>query len=278
MSKEKDPAFLFYPQRWLEGTAELSATARGIYINLLSHQHQKKGSLPCDTKVLARLGAVSESEFLSVWESELKVKFQQNGDKLSNKTLNKITNKRATTAATRKVAGKLSNLLKTISHLPPEVSEEIKSRFKSEDYVNCADDLLDGLLTDWFNVCLKSIININIDEVGIDKGGVGEKDPTKFPLATDFNGLPEIYIGQSIQYLDITKQVKLKDHDVIGLWEIFKIKNLTGKKYYRDVSDVYSHFIDHLKYLNFDNAHKSSTNSVAKLGTSEARIKKAREW
>lgn len=110
------------------------------------------------------------------------------------------------------------------------------------------------------------------------EGGAGGRDPSKFPIASDFNGLPEIYIGQTIQYVDITKGRKLKTDEVIGLWDVFKTKNLTGNKFYENESDVYSHFIDHLKYLNFNNAHQSGDNSSTKLGTSEARIKKAREW
>jgi uncharacterized protein YdaU (DUF1376 family) len=41
MSKKKDPAFLFYPKDWITGTAFLTKTQKGIYIDLLCLQHQK---------------------------------------------------------------------------------------------------------------------------------------------------------------------------------------------------------------------------------------------
>jgi hypothetical protein len=31
------------------------------------------------------------------------------------------------------------------------------------------------------------------------------------------------------------------------LWEIFKIQNLTGEKYYKSENEVYSHFINWVK-------------------------------
>lgn len=64
------------------------------------------------------------------------------------------------------------------------------------------------------------------------------------PKAENFNGLPEIKIGSVIQLIKITKQVDVSEKDVSGLWEVFKIQNLTGKKYYEDEDAVYSHFIN----------------------------------
>lgn len=62
------------------------------------------------------------------------------------------------------------------------------------------------------------------------------------PLAEHFNGLPEIKIGSVIQYFKIAKQIDVTTEQVSGLWEIFKVQNLTGKKFYQEDDDVYSHF------------------------------------
>lgn len=69
-----------------------------------------------------------------------------------------------------------------------------------------------------------------------------------FPLPENFNGVSEMIVGSVIQLLKITKQVDLTAEDVKGLWEIFKVQNLTGKKYYQDESAVTTHFISWSKF------------------------------
>jgi len=65
--KTKDPAFLMYSKDWLEGTAEYMPDEKGVYIDLLCHQHQK-GSLPCDKIRLARMTGLSVEQFSKIWE------------------------------------------------------------------------------------------------------------------------------------------------------------------------------------------------------------------
>lgn len=72
------------------------------------------------------------------------------------------------------------------------------------------------------------------------------------PLPEHFNGLPEIKVGSVIQLLKITKKIDVSNDDVKGLWEVFKIQNLTGKKHYHNEEDVYSHFINWTKDKRFD--------------------------
>lgn len=69
----KDPAFLLYSKDWLEGTAGLSPGEKGIYIDLLCHQHQKK-SLPAEPHKLAKLCGISVEEFWQHWPG-IKSKF-----------------------------------------------------------------------------------------------------------------------------------------------------------------------------------------------------------
>ncbi len=73
------------------------------------------------------------------------------------------------------------------------------------------------------------------------------------PVAENFNGLPEIKVGSIVQYLKITKQKDITDDEVLGLWKVFKIQNLTGKKPYKDEDDVYSHFFNWVKDKKFEN-------------------------
>lgn len=87
---------------------------------------------------------------------------------------------------------------------------------------------------------------------------------TTMPLATDFNGLPEIKLGSVIQLFKITKQTEISADDVGGLWHIFKDQNLTGKKYYADEDAVYSHFINWCK-----------TQKIEKNGADKTRVESA---
>lgn len=72
------------------------------------------------------------------------------------------------------------------------------------------------------------------------------------PKSTDFNGLSDIRIGAVIELFKITKQTDVTKADIGGLWNIFKIQNLTGNKFYKDHDAVYSHFINWVKIQNID--------------------------
>lgn len=102
------------------------------------------------------------------------------------------------------------------------------------------------------------------------------------PVSTDFNGLPEINLGTASQLIKITQKVEISTDDLNGLWEIFKIQNLTGEKFYQTENDVYSHFLNWIKgqKINKDgNQFKTTTPAGnGKRGTSEARIDALKKW
>lgn len=85
-----------------------------------------------------------------------------------------------------------------------------------------------------------------------------------YPTKSDFNGLPEIKIGSVVQLFKITKQTEITDEQVIGLWEVFKEQNLTGKKIYTDEDDVYGHFLNWVATKKIDKHGKSTTSTVGK--------------
>lgn len=72
------------------------------------------------------------------------------------------------------------------------------------------------------------------------------------PIPSDMNGLPEIKIGGVIELIWHTKNLKITNDKVLGLWNVFKIQNLTGKKFYASESDVQSHFINWIKKQDFE--------------------------
>lgn len=147
MSK-KDPAFLLYSNDWLQGTAHMLPEEKGVYIDLLCHQHQN-GFLPSDIKRLARLAGLSEDLFLPIWQS-IKSKFQEaDGGVLVNQKLYQVVNQRATYGLTKKISGTFAWLIRT-SKEPPEIKQKVKQMFKNELFFDQTDQTLTEAMTKWF--------------------------------------------------------------------------------------------------------------------------------
>lgn len=98
------------------------------------------------------------------------------------------------------------------------------------------------------------------------------------PMVDSLKELPEIKIGSVIQLFKITKQTDISKQDVNGLWEIFKIQNLTGKKYYADEDAVYSHFINWSKTQNIQTNGTGNNKSGTKLSPSAGRAIANRDY
>jgi hypothetical protein len=259
----KDPAFLFYSKDWLEGTGEMTPEEKGVYIDLLAHQHQK-GSLPPETKRLAKLVGLSETEFLSIWV-DLALKFEPNGSgRLVNRRLSGIVTERLDKGWRNKIIGTLASVVR-LGGQTAETNFIIKKKFKVDDFLGSSDHNLTKTVTEWYDKCLKSIANANEDVIPLGNRGAGEKGFVQFPLPEHFNGFPEIRIGGIKELISITKKVDLLDNDVRRMWEVFKVQSLTGKKFYQDDSAVYSHFTNWIKMQNF----KTIVGAVNKNGILE---------
>lgn len=97
------------------------------------------------------------------------------------------------------------------------------------------------------------------------------------PIGENFNGLPPETIKASKEIVRITGYVNITDTQVIDMWEVFKIQNLTGKKYYADDEAVYSHFINWIKKQDFkkdSNSELSDYEKSLKENREKARSKK----
>jgi hypothetical protein len=101
-------------------------------------------------------------------------------------------------------------------------------------------------------------------DIDIDNDNTGNSLFNTMPIAKNFNGLPEIKIGSVIELFKITKQTDISSEQVSGLWNVFKIQNLTGKKYYANEDEVYSHFINWSKNQKIEKngADKKSTGTT----------------
>jgi hypothetical protein len=173
---KKDPAFLFYPEKWLQGTASLMPNEKGVYIDLLAHQHQNK-DLPTDIKRLARMAGLSEDAFLPIWEV-IKSKFILNKDnRLVNRKLTEVTTERLTKGRTNRITGIFASIIR-LSDAPYEIKEKIKKNFEIEPFLPIDDRLVHQKITDWFTERLSECLQngdqdvININSINKDKNSI----------------------------------------------------------------------------------------------------------
>lgn len=169
----KDPAFLMYSKDWLEGTAEFMPDEKGVFIDLLCHQHQK-GSLPGDTERLARLVGLSHPEFMRIWDV-VKEKFihydnrtvdqmvDQMDNRLINRKLNSVIGKRVKKGRINTVSGTFAALLR-VGNYTSQQKNHLKSKFITASFIEYEKHELTERLTEWITERLaewsKSIGNI----------------------------------------------------------------------------------------------------------------------
>lgn len=210
----KDPAFLFYPGDWNLGTMHMTLLEKGCYMELLILQFAKGKFTEAQAKHMLN------GSFDLAW-ANISEKFKTDGTFYWNERLRVEKEKRQKFTESRRSNG------------------SIEKKEKKE-----AKHMLKHMEDENINTNTTSLINTVI---------VKNTGFNTMPIITDFNGLPEQYIRSSIETVKITKQKKINKEDVIGLWEIFKVKHLTGKQYYPNEEKVYNHFLDSLKYQNFEN-------------------------
>lgn len=154
----KDPAFLFYPKDWLEGTAELLPNEKGVYIDLLCHQHQK-GDLPIDTERLARMVGLGHDDFLKIW-GILKDKFKEINNRYVNTRLSGVKKERADKGAKNTIIGTFAALLRK-EKPEPKIYGILKKEFNVDDFLTESTEKGTERLIEWFNERLKSIAIAN---------------------------------------------------------------------------------------------------------------------
>ncbi len=162
----KDPAFLFYPKDWIQGTAKLMPEEKGVYIDLLAHQHQDK-DLPSNTKRLARIVGLSESDFLPIWDN-IKDKFTEtSNNRLVNKKLTEIMTERSEKGLKNKIIGTLASVFR-LSSEPYDLKFQAKKNFDYSQFLEVEQPNLTKAITEWFEERLKSIANGNGNADGND--------------------------------------------------------------------------------------------------------------
>ena len=144
--KEKDPAFLMYSRNWIQGTASFTPSEKGVYIDLLCHQHQDNG-LPISKMRLARLVGLSESEFETIWTT-LSEKFYEKEGKLWNKKLESVITGRKDFSEMRSIVGTFGLLLKQCD-LSEEKRDKIRNKFNFREFIGIEKDELSKMVSKW---------------------------------------------------------------------------------------------------------------------------------
>lgn len=262
----KDPAFLFYSKDWLQGTSQMMPEEKGVYIDLLAHQHQD-GDLPMDIKRLSRIVGLSEVDFLPIW-SAIKIKFQSNSDnRLVNRKLASVTTERLTKSTRNTITGTFASLIR-LSGQNDKIKEELKKSFRIDDFLTIPKEKLTERLTEWLSLRLKSIANANGNANGNEfkVGGMGEGlKPGEESMELE---LPEIKLNAATEIYSFTNTKILKRDQVLDLWNIFKKQNFTGQKFYPSIGDIFGHFINWIKTqkINGNNSgsHGETTHTTIK--------------
>lgn len=247
----KDPAFLFYSKEWLEGTAEMTSEEKGVYIDLLAHQHQK-GSLPPEIKKLAKLSGNSEKEFLLIWK-EISTKFIPNGsNRLVNRKLNIIVTERFDRAWRNKIVGTLASVIK-YSNQPYEINLQIKKKFRVEDFLLVEDHKLTETITEWYTKWFKSIANANEDANANNKINNSVVETRvfggKFEFSLDLK-LPDEDL-ESLELNQFTKTGNKNSAFIKNHWKIFVHERMCDppevKTNYHTVKDLTKYFKNFLR-------------------------------
>lgn len=166
MIMDKDPAFLFYSKDWLEGTAEMFPEEKGVYIDLLAHQHQR-GELPSDSRRLAKMVGISSTDFDKIWEG-IKHKFERTLERTLNRKLERVMSERYSKGRKNKLIGTFGFVLKKLD-LPKSTENELRKMFNvnellDNDFKNIDSERYTERCTEWCQNAIAVIGNANEDK------------------------------------------------------------------------------------------------------------------
>jgi uncharacterized protein YdaU (DUF1376 family) len=186
----KSPAFLFYSKDWIADTAELAPAEKGVYIDLLAHQHVS-GTLPIDLSKLSRIARLPEGEFKKIWEN-LKSMFHQMDDRMVNVRLNEVIEVNNDRAVKNKINGHFAVAIRQLKQ-SDKIIREVKKSFDYKDFIETNESELKTKIHQWVDQMVDQLVN-NIANVNEDvnedvnyKGGTGgKKKKIQIPSLDEF--------------------------------------------------------------------------------------------
>lgn len=150
------PAFLFYSKDWIADTADWEPEAKGVYIDLLAHQHVN-GSLPSDMTKLARVARLSPDEFSRIWE-DIKHKFDHVDGHVVNHRLNQVVNENHTKALKNKINGCFAAKIKMLN-ISAKHLLEIKKSFDFEMFTHTPEDEIKDNVYQWVDQMVNQVVH-----------------------------------------------------------------------------------------------------------------------
>ncbi|NBN88410.1 MAG: DUF1376 domain-containing protein [Proteobacteria bacterium] len=238
----KDPAALFYIDKWLIATAEMDADTRGWYLNLILHQYDKK-SLPDSIESLAVLANVKFSEyerFKQVFEQVLKQKFiKQEDGRLRQEFAAEVIQGREKFTEKRELSGRIGYVIKIAKGIYPNDYKYYEYLKKEVDF-NDIDTKDEQVLKQMLKQMHELYININKDII-ISSNNNKEDKREKSKLLWN-------YLLSSKQWIDplIMKHQSNTELMTIALKDFFVIQNLIENPR-EDAEEVKKHFANWLK-------------------------------
>ena len=191
MSKQKDPAFLFYSKDFYEGTRLMTPEERGCYVDLLIYQHQN-GIIPEDTSKLHLYCSGCSNQMVN---HVLNQKFNHVKNGWLNVKLNDLMISRKAAQPKKIAAACLAGLI-SANKLSKPCSTYIKGNFKIEDFIELDEELMKTeikkwftkWLTKWLTINANAIENVNanvIEDKNVDEN-VSEYEVIEYPAFSDF--------------------------------------------------------------------------------------------
>lgn len=156
-----DPAMLLYTKDWIADTAEMEPAEKGIYIDLLCHQHANS-DLPSDNRKLSKIARLPENEFNSLFNN-IKHKFLIVGDRMVNHKLNQIIQDRFNFAKKKRLLGHYAVLIRK-AEIPQNKLKTIKNQFNIANFMDFEEKEATERLTVWFTERLNHTVDRSEDE------------------------------------------------------------------------------------------------------------------
>lgn len=285
--KGKDPAALFFIDKWLVATKEMKADCRGWFLNLILHQYDKK-DLPNDIEELANLADVRISEFplfQQVFQQVLKNKFEENANgRLENVFAREILQAREVFKNKREAAGRMSAFIK---HVRKNLCQDENILFYIKQNVDLSEVDLNNkqVLEHMFKQLLQLYINVNVNtNINKEEKGVnGEKEGTPPPNVTIDPGVKVLLVPEMLAIWRVCNPEYVTDpqNDFAPLRTIGEniakannIKNYVGMESVEKIKAAWTvivNFIvkdDHFKNYQLSQVAKYYNNIVSKLKNS----------
>ena len=137
-------------------TADWEPESKGVYIDLLAHQHVN-GSLPSDERKLARVARLSPDEFSRIWET-IKYKFIIEGDHVVNHRLNQVIEENQQKALKNKINGCFAAKVKMLD-LPFKKLNELKKMFDYQLFESVPDEKINDEVYKWVDHLVNQVDN-----------------------------------------------------------------------------------------------------------------------